>query len=208
MGTEPFKPWSKSVKGGDFSVGDPVVPKKLLPVMTAKSLTEMVRDFTFFTPAALYLFGGMTDEPLGDFRQQYGQPVDVFHFKFQHHLFRGLTTPCGDDDWNRVLWAVRAQFWPALRDFYLSIMLLSPQDKTASQVAYTEVDVVDSLALTNNIISKTPTISVAAFGIDGTQAQMAFKPSADPLNKPPRLMRYPPSEAMKRMAEVYAGRKS
>lgn len=207
MGTEPFKPLAQSVSGGDFSLGEVVVPKRLLPVGTAKSLAELAGDFAFFTPAALYLYAGMTDEPLGDFRQQLGFPADVYHFRFPHPLFRGLGAPCGDQDWNHVLWAVRTEVWPHLRDFYLSIILLDPVNRTASQVAYTDVEVADALAMLNGSPMASRPVPVAAFGIDGSEAQLAFKPSHSPLIRPPRLMRLPPTEKMLKLAQAYAGRK-
>lgn len=207
MGTTPYKPWSQSVVSAGVSLGEPVVPKRLLPVGRAKSLAELAGEFAFFTPAVLYLHAGMTDEPLGDFRHQCGQPVDVYHFRFPHQLFAGLTAPNGDREWNFALWAVPAPAWPAFRDFYLSIVMLDPVARTAAQVAYTDVEVADSLALANGVWDRPPAVPVAAFGIDGSEAQLAVRPSADVLRRPPRLVRLPPTERMRRLAAAYAGAK-
>ncbi len=207
MGTTPYKPWAQSVTGGGFSLGEKYLPKRLLPVHLASSLAELAGEYAFFTPAVLYLHGQMTDEPLGDFRHTFGYPVDFFHFRFPHPLFRGLTAPCGDPDWNHVLWAVERHAWPAFRDFYLSIVLLDPVARTASQVAYTELEVGDSLALVNGKVGRRPTVPVTAFGIDGSAAQLAFKPSADPVLFPPRLLKLPPTPKMVQLAQAYAGAK-
>lgn len=207
MGTTPYKPVPQSVTSAGPSLGEPVVPKRLLPVGRAASLTELAEEFVFFTPAVPYLYGGMTDAPLGDFRQQYGQPADVYHYRFQHRLFRGLDAPCGDADWNYALWAVRRPVWPALLDFYLSIMMLDPAARTAAQIACTEVEVVDSLALTTCAVSPR-LVRVTALGIDGSGGQLAVAPSADVVRQPPRLVRLPPSEKMRTLAAAYAGRKT
>lgn len=208
MGTEPYKPWSQSVTGGDFSLGEKYLPKRLLPVQSAASLAELCEDYAFFTPAVLYLHGQMTDEPLGDFRHTVGFAADFFHFRFPHPLFRGLETPCGDRDWNHVLWAVEKGVWPAFRDFYLSIMLLDPAARTAAQVAYTDLSVADSLALTSGkVIGRRPTVGVTAFGIDGSEGQLAFKPSFDPVMFPPRFVKLPPTDRMRELARAYAGAK-
>lgn len=208
MGTTPYKPVPQSVTSAGPSLGEPVVPKRLLPVGGASALAELAEEFSFFTPAVPYLYGGMTDEPLGDFRQQYAQPVDVYHFRFPHRLFRGLDAPCGDKDWNFALWAVRRHVWPALLDFYLSIMMLDPAARTAAQIACTEVEVVDSLAMTAGRWGGRMAVPVTALGIDGSAGQLAVTPSADLLRRPPRLVRLPPSEKMAAVAAAYAGRKS
>lgn len=206
MGTKPYKPLPQSVVAAGPSLGEPVVPKRLLPVGQAKALAELAEDFAFFTPAVLYLHAGVTDEPLGDFRQQFGQPADVYHFRFPHRLFAGLDAPCGDREWNHALWAVRRHVWPALLDFYLSIVMLDPVARTAAQVACTEVEVADSLALTNGAWGRPLAVPVTAFGIDGSEAQLAVRPSGDVLRRPPRLVRLPPTEKMRRLAAAYAGR--
>ncbi len=208
MGTTPYKPLSQSVVATGPSLGEPVVPKQLLPVGQATSLAELAGEFAFFTPAVLYLYGGLTDEPLGDFRQTYGGPADVYHYRFPHRLFSGLDAPCGDREWNHALWAVRRHVWPALRDFYLSIMVLDPVARTASQVAYTDVEVLDSLAAAHMRWETRPAVTVAAFGIDGSDRRLVVRPSADVLKHPPRLVRLPPTEAMRRAAAAYAGRAS
>ncbi len=207
MGTTPYKPWSKSVVAGGVSLGEKFLPKRLLPVGAAGSLAEMSGDFAFFTPAALYLYAQMTDEPLGDFQHSIGSTESFYHFRFPHPLFSGLTTPCGDADWNHVLWAVERPVWDRFRDFYLSIMLLDPAARTAAQVAYTDVEVLDSLALLSGRPVVRPTLPVCGFGIDGSECRWAFRPSADPAKAPPRLVRLPPDAAMVKMANVYAGRK-
>lgn len=206
MGTEPFKPWAAGVTDGGFSLGEKVVPKRFLPVDKAKSLAELAEDFAFFTPAVLYLHAGMTDEPLGDFRQQHGFSAEIYHFRFAHQLFRGLHIH-DDPDWNFVLWGVRREVWPALRDFYLSIMLLDPVARTASQVAYTEVEVPDSLALLHGVAGAGQLVRVTAFGVDGSEGQLAVVPSSAPTLRPPKLVRLPPSEKMVALAAAYAGRK-
>jgi len=208
VGTTPYKPLPQSVVAAGPSLGEPVVPKRLLPVGHAKSLAELAADFAFFTPAVPYLYGGMTDEPLGDFRQQFGQPADVYHFRFPHRLFAGLDAPCGDREWNYALWAVRRHVWPALLDFYLSIVMLDPVARTAAQVAVTDVAVVDSLALSHGVWGRPPAVPVAALGIDGSEAQLAVTPSGDVLTRPPRFARLPATEKMRKLAAAYAGRKS
>ena len=208
MGTTPFKPWSKSVVAGGVSLGEKFLPKRLLPVGAAGSLAEMSGDFAFFTPAVLYLYAQMTDEPLGDFQHSVGATEAFYHFRFPHPLFSGLTTPCGDADWNHVLWAVERRLWERFRDFYLSIMLLDPAARTAAQVACTDVEVLDSIAVTSGRARGRHTLPVCGFGIDGSEGRWAFRPSPDPTRTPPRLVRLPPDPTMVKMAAVYAGKKT
>jgi hypothetical protein len=86
----------------------------------AQGLYHWAGQLVFFSPALAYLYGGLSDLLLTDFLQGYNRAVTFYHHRFDRPLFRGLTAPSGNTDWNHVLWAVDAEHWGPLLDHLCS----------------------------------------------------------------------------------------
>lgn len=186
-----------------------VLPKKELRLGLAESLQVMTEEYTFFTPAILYLLGLTTDAPLIDFQFEKRCNVDFYYRKFAHPIFRGLETPDGDSDWNHALWAVRKEVWQDFYDFYSSLAFTDGQRRYVTHMASQVIDVVDPLAMARAglILNQVPTCIVTAFGANGNTLRAAFEIGVSPLLDRPRLRFYAPSPAMVVFADaLYTGK--
>lgn len=183
------------------------VKKYQLPVGLARGLHEMAGDFAFFTPAPLYLYGRFRDAPLADYAAAV-LPADVrfYYHKFSSGVFSGLDAPSnGDRDWNCVLWAVHTRFWPSFADWMVSLALTYGDVGEIAGVGLQEFTVPDPLAVDKAVVlsGAIPTVTVAAFGINGSRVRYAFE--RDGVLGVPRLRRYNPDPEMRVFAAALYG---
>lgn len=196
----PLKLWDEGVLAGPEV--DPLgrLVKYELPLRGASALKQLQTDYAFFTPAILYLLGVVTDQPLLDFLWEYRQPVRFYFRKFRLPLFAGLEVD-GDAGWNHGLWALEREHWPVFADFYCSLKISNRPLKRLFGVGAQLLTVVDPVALERRgFVTTLPTVTVAAFGVNGNTVRAAFEAGPDPLTSPPRLRYYDPDEEMR----VYA----
>jgi hypothetical protein len=193
-----LRPHREGVSDGGHSLldADGRVVKHELPLGAAKTLSQLVPHYAFFTPAALYLRGGFVDAPLADLLHLV-PGLKLFYRKFSHRLFDGLDAANGDKAWNFALWAVERPHYRAVEDFLVSVTLTYSQDKEVAGIGVQPLAVADALALDHRVpAAMAERVPVTAFGLHGSRVQYAF----DPLSLPPRLKAFPPAKAMRAFA--------
>lgn len=127
-----------------------------------------LRGLQLFTPAALYLHGGWTDQLWCDYMAAQGDVV-FYHDRFGSKIFSGLELG-SDSDWNYVLWAVERRYWESLVNFCCSIVTVGQRLGPWRGVGLQYLRVLDPL----NLVNPTQTMTVGAFGVRGPNRCLAF----------------------------------
>jgi len=182
------------------------IPKRQLKFSsTVDALHPFQQRFVFWSPAVLYLLGGLTDVVLTDFMQSYGQDVQIFHHRFRVPLFRGLETMDGNPDWNHVLWAVEREHWEPLLDFLCSASLVDRHNGLFFSYAMQEVDVCDPLFIERNafLANVVPVLTVPMMCVKTNRWVAAFDlEGAHPVLAPAKLTFYPADDRCKMYADA------
>jgi hypothetical protein len=168
-----------------------IVRKLPLQVGQAESLLAMTAEYTFFTPAVLYLYGCFADAILIDLMRELGREVPLYHRRFAHPIFRGLELPDGDADWNHVLWACRPADYEPLSTFLISLTLALSRNRVILCYGEQKLSVVDPLALERKGVyhDGLPWLDIYAFGINGSAGRVAFRQTGRSPAELPRLVR-------------------
>lgn len=178
------------------------IKKYALATGRAKTLGEMTSDFTFFTPAPLYL-GGFIDAPLIDFMFEMGEEVRFYFRKFGRPIFSGLEARSnGNPDWNFVIWAIRRHVWQAFNNFVVSLTMKCADSRTVFGVGEQDLVVVDPLAVeTHTLVGGVmPSLCVTGFGVNGSEYRSAFVSDGTSL---PRLRYLAPDSSMRIFADAF-----
>lgn len=133
-------------------------------------------QYRFFTPALLYLFGCMTDEPLLQFMEE--QPhCKYFHYRFKQPIFNGLDASNGDHEWNYVLWAMDADLYPLFENFMLATVTVDRQLKRVYKVGAQDLLLPDPLYMDKQklILEDAPLLPVVVLGVDGSHAVVTVR---------------------------------
>jgi len=203
-----FQPAQEGLVSGDTVLdANGVLQKYELRLGKAKSLCELAADFVFFTPAVLYLKGRFIDAPLADFVYMMAPDCKFYFKKFGRPVFRGLTAPNGDVDWNFVLWAIPKHHWEAFSAWMVGITLTYADTKEVAGIGEQRFEVVDPLAADRASVwhSGLPHLPVAAFGINGSRFKAGFVLGENVLMDPPRLTMFSPEGDMKVFADALYG---
>lgn len=158
-------------------------------------LADLTKDFFFFTPAVLYLYGELTDAPMSDYAASVGGKVTVYRKAFNRQIFSGLEAPNGSQLWNHTLWSVSNEYKQSLTNWLVALMLVCPVRKAGVAVGMSELTIVDPLA------GEPHEMTVAAFGVRGSVATIGLAPG-----NPPYLVRLPGDAKVKSYVDaLYAG---
>lgn len=171
------------------------VPFAPLPPLAGSSLSEYQKEFVFFTPALLYLYGGFTNNILQDFVAQYEQgssfTVAFFAYQAKQPIFQGLEIKA-DMSWNYYLFGVRRIHWLAFESFMLSLALVNKD--LLIRVGLQEIEIADPMLLGRYSVVPTnpPLVTVIGFGVNSTEGAVAFEPGDHPLLDPPKIAFHEP----------------
>lgn len=178
-----------------------ILPKRELAVGRAESLSVMTEEYTFFTPAILYIHGCFWDGLLLDFIHQVRQEVDFFFRRFPQPIFGGLETEDGDADWNYALWAIRPEFWAPLAGFLCGVTLTQVSSSEVIRYGEQELDICDPLALERSGFYRPnlPRLRIGVLGINGSQFRAALTPAPNSVSLP-HLDFHPPALEIVRFA--------
>jgi hypothetical protein len=177
--------------------GSSYVPKKLMTFRERVKALALFQDrFSFFTIAPAYLWGGLRDCVLADFRASQAGVVDFYHMKFDHPVFAGLEAPNGDVAWNHVLWAVENSYWQPLVDHLCSAVLTDRPRQVVYRFGIQPLEIFDPLVNDRAIIvpAVPPFLAIGAFGVRSNAFTAAFVPAANPLVNLPQAGFYAADE--------------
>jgi hypothetical protein len=132
-----------------------------------------IPGYVWFTPAALYLWGGFTDLQLAGATE--AADIRMFWYKFERPIFTGFTV-LGDGAWNHTLWAVEQRLWGKFVDNLLELVMLNRPGATVCRYALQQLSIVDPLRADNAVITSAnpPRAVVFAFAVKSNLHQLAF----------------------------------
>lgn len=148
------------------------VPKYQIKFEKADRLSA-IPGYTWYTPAALYLWGRFSEVNLSDIVQQ--DDIKIFWYQFAKPLFKGFHVG-SDVAWNHTLWAAKDSDWKNITDRILESVQFDIATKSIYQYALQSVDVCDPLFADMHSVLPVgfPTITVYAFAVLSNKGQYAF----------------------------------
>lgn len=159
-------------------------------------------NYQFFSPALLYLYGGLSDTQLNDFQKSINCEVAFMFHRFNQAIFGGLDTPTRDSAWNHALWAIEIQHWPRFESFMLSVMLKDDQRKTVIRYGAQDITIMDPIERQRGFVSARAEIVV--FGVDSNFNTFAL--TRPPPGLKPHLAIYPPRARTLKIAQALFGK--
>ena len=185
-----------------------VVDKYQAEFGNAKDLQQIQREWRFFTPALLYLFGRFDDEPIARFYDEIREVMPIAYHRFDRALFSGMRTPLGNSDWDHVLWAVPAERWDQFEQYLISLLVVDHNSKTTYGVGAQDVEIFDPVFADKNSLLPLiiPMIRVVVLGVNGSRSCIAMDTAQKDAMECPKVKSYPPEDhAKKRAAAVFRG---
>lgn len=162
----------------DGFVRHEVFGKSLLNTAPYQSLLQLSEHFYLFSISIPYVFGGMTDKVWFDLSAAIRRELPLFFWKSKVPLFSGFELL--DADWNYVLFASLLEFRFVIEEFLLSVVFHDVSDNRVSGFGLQTLEVQDTLllpvSLSDAVQPQVPTVSVVAFGINGSDRRVAFRP--------------------------------
>ena len=180
------------------------VKKTRLNLSKYSSLAPLAQEYTFFTPALLYLHGAFLESMWLDYMYELGEPVNFYHYKFEKPLFEGLHTPDGDRDWNHVLWLMEKPFYPSLEDFVCSLSIAHRERRQFRRYGVQRLTLFDPCTVDRRgmYLAAAPTVEVNVFGVTDVRGQACLQAGLD-LQLPPRLVFLPADPSLVAFAGGY-----
>lgn len=163
---------------------------KAMRLQGAKSLTELSRDFKFFTPALMYLkvqLGGV--DPLQNFLQEYGKLFTPYTLGFDKPVFGGLESRKTGVRWNHMLLAVETEHWLPLMRWAATLSFVDRDLQTIIRIRPMLVSVYDPLYLANTIVidqATVPKVEVGVFALDTNKGNLWIEDIGSTILNPPR----------------------
>lgn len=205
---DPLKPALEGLVESDTVLDENgFIDKYELKTGNAKALAELLDDYAFFTPAALYLHGRFRDAPLADFIYMVAPDCRFYYKKFRHQIFRGLETKNRDPDWNYVLWAVERRHMEQFSAWMVSLTLTYEDDKSVAGVGEQQFQIVDPLAAERASMwhPGLGTVPVTTFGLNGSRFKAGFVAGESKLLDPPTLGFFVPDAEMREFRKALYG---
>ena len=184
--------------GGD--VADRV-PKHPMPMDRVGMVSELVRDYVAFTPALLYIYTPFGDRLWRGFMDEHNVDLEIYHYRFEIPLFRGLETSSGSRDWNHVLWFVSRPWWRSLEDYLLSIQAVAHEPSLQLYaVGSQDFDIPDIPGPAVTEPRPAASLPIVVLGVSSSWAQIGLRQprvANGPVGRPlPELIRVDPTPRM------------
>ena len=164
------------------------VPKYKIKFEKADRLS-VIPGYTWYTPAALYLWGHFSEVNLSDIVRH--DDLKIFWYQFEKPIFKHFEIS-GDRAWNYTLWAARDDQWRKLLDRVLEAVQFDIPNQILYQYAMQSVTVCDPLfADTHSVLPLDfPTVDVYAFAVLSNICQFAFDSKSK--DRVPGMVRFKP----------------
>lgn len=153
-----------------------------LKISSSATLADLARDYAIFNHGAFFVYGRLDVDPVADYVNKHEEGVLVMPTTFPRRVFHGLSAPgrrVGPPlEWDRILCFVEHRWWGELLSHLECCGWVDRRRKSYGRAVVQRIPVVDQLAVDKALIapSPLPTVEVFAFGVDGTNAHVQFRP--------------------------------
>lgn len=174
------------VAGAGETVARGPVEHAELRFSAAATLQDLAREYSFYTPALLYLTVPLQTDPTADWLLQPESQVPL-RLEFQQPIFRGLVRDT--QNWNNVLLALPEAAWNSYRDFMHTVAFQGRGRRKLARVRTRDVDIVDPWAMAKTVILPAvwPTVQIHTLWLD-TDLGPVYLANRRPLPEPPELL--------------------
>lgn len=173
-----FTPPPENLPGShtsNYKVYTEVVEKHLAKFPDSLTgLSDLASDYVFWSPAAAYIYGELSDQIFTDYLTQYGQKVDFIYYKFQSQLFDKMTTKNFNKDWNYVLWFTRKEHWNSLVTHLCQSVMIDNVRQRVTKFAHQKLSIPDPLAIDRKNFATIKPIEVFHIAVQGSHRVVAL----------------------------------
>lgn len=167
------------------------------------TLTEMAKDYEFFTPGVIYATTPFPHDVVLQFMQECPSTVpeeDPVIVDCDSPCFSGLGKRLVGNEWidfDVRLYAIRKSRWELLRNMLAGLVMIDTAAKYDARTNFYRFDILDQYAASRGkIITKIPTVSVTVFGVSANNGFFYLAPVFPP--RVPYLVQEPPKSDMER----------
>jgi hypothetical protein len=148
------------------------VPKFKIEFSKANGISD-VPGYSWYTPAALYLWGQFSETTLSDIVSK--KNLSIFWYQFEQPIFQYFQSG-SDKSWNHTLWAVKDSEKSALVDGILESVQFDIPNKLIYQYAMQSFNIADPLTVDKEkfVGPSTKKVEIMAFAVLSNQGQYAF----------------------------------
>jgi hypothetical protein len=160
------------------------------------TLTDMLKDFEFFTTALICGMGRFDRDPVSEFNRVYPISDEAelpFAIDYAEPFFQGLGiglcagTPV---NWDHRIYGIVRSRWELCRDTIAGIAIMDRKTSFYARVNFYEIQMTDLPAVKKHaVIDQIPTIPLTVFGVSSTQAFSYLAPADYPAR--PQLVNAP-----------------
>lgn len=168
-----------------------VVPKYKIQFSGVKRLSNL-KQYVWYTPAPIYLWGRYTDINLSDIMAEYD--LKIYWHKFNKPIFKGLEIN-QDATWNHTLWAADLDTWKRLVDGILESVQFDITAKKLYNYALQDLVIMDPLQIDQAGIatSQIDRLTIHAFCPVTNKNQIAFSPNRKSFMELPHICSVKPT---------------
>lgn len=167
------------------------VPKFKVEFSRARGVSD-VPGYTWYTPAALYLWGRFSETTLSDIVSK--KNISIFWYQFEQPIFQYFQAD-SDKSWNHTLWAVKDEDKSGLVDGILESVQFDIPNRLLYQYAMQKLEIPDPLAVDKDkfVGPNTKKIEIMAFAVLSNHAQYAFNLRSSSRGLP-GMSKFPPDK--------------
>lgn len=169
---QPTKSWEEGVVQKVQTSGKSPQPTKF-DVKKLSALSEMLSEYTLYTPALLYLSVPLTADPADHYVAETGQELPQFALEFDKPIFANLTREA-TTGWNNTLIAVPTEYWEQWKSWLGTCAFTSRGGAMMTRVRWQSITIPDPLLPTG------PVIPIEAIAMESTIGSMYFTQSDRP----------------------------
>lgn len=161
----------------------PFVDKTLSKSAT---LTDLSKEFIFFTHSALFVYGNWTKDPVSDYIETENKSCEPFWVTFDGPVFSGLdfrtTKKRHNREWNYRLMGCPIDQWSGLLNFLQSLSGVNKAEHRFHITVVQKIPMLDYFALAKKptLPSPLPMVDLYTVGLLGNDRSVYFEPAKNP----------------------------
>jgi hypothetical protein len=166
-----------------------------------ESLKDMTDEFCIFTHALLFTHGHWREDPIVTYLTEEAPPHSPFFINLPSAIFKGTI-----GRWDSKLLVIRKDGWEQFFSFMALVGAIDRGKHVFHKLLAQQLPVPDALALAQNKVwDVCPMVDVTAFGIDGNDRAVYFKPALKPpVDLPEVVISKPDPDTVKLASNIFA----
>lgn len=167
-------------------------------------LSDLAKDFVFFTPGLLFTHGELDRDPVQEFMNEAEGDPQIALLSFNRPVWDGFQFKDGRRDWNHKLLGIERARWPALLQFLGGVGILDSNAKTFYRALPFSIMIVDPVIADRASVlpAPVPMVEVVVFGLDGNKRKVLVNQTGAPGMQLPRVVTFSPDQRTVKFAKA------